>query len=113
MRRTAASTLALTLAATGLSLAVTATGTASASGTPAPAAAAPAPAAEVPPARATRTQVSTTDRVRDVMFVGNNWEGTADVLRFKPAPDPRKIKAAAHCHQTRRGRHKLGTLHSR
>jgi YVTN family beta-propeller protein len=34
-------------------------------------------------------------KTREVIFVGNNWEGTADVLRFKPAPNPRKVKAAA------------------
>lgn len=34
-------------------------------------------------------------KTAEVIFVGNNWDGTADVLRFKPAPNPRNVKAAA------------------
>jgi hypothetical protein len=34
-------------------------------------------------------------KTREVIFVGNNWEGTADVLRLLPGPDPSRPKAAA------------------
>ena len=72
MRRTAASALAVVLTAAGSLLGLTA--------------AAPEPALGMPTEVARGTAATTgaiptgTDRTRDVMFVGNNWDGTATIV---------------------------------
>ncbi|HEU4511949.1 MAG TPA: PQQ-binding-like beta-propeller repeat protein [Nocardioidaceae bacterium] len=75
MRRTAAAALALTLTATLTAAAAT---TALTAMTPAPAGAAADPGTARTTAAVTPLQRSTD--TRDVMFVGNNWEGTATIV---------------------------------
>jgi DNA-binding beta-propeller fold protein YncE len=53
----------------------------------------------------TKKQAKTKKRgkTREVIFVGNNWEGTADVIRLLPGPKPGKPKATARDAKKRLG----------
>jgi YVTN family beta-propeller protein len=57
-------------------------------------AAAPGPGAKQPPG-AKEQKKKRAKKTRQVIFVGNNWEGTADVIRFLPGARPGKPRADA------------------